>query len=90
MFLTLLLGNGLPPLAVFGLATFCGGSLSNWLDRVAFNKVVDFLNFALAGIQPYIFNLADVAIGLGMTLTALSILLNITGFLFRKMVEMRR
>jgi len=90
LFLTLLLGSGLPPLAVFGLSIFCGGSLSNWLDRVAFNKVVDFLNFALAGIQPYIFNVADVAIGLGLTLTVVSILLKAAGTLSRKMVAMRR
>lgn len=73
LFLALLLGKGLKSLEAAGLSAFGAGSLSNWLDRIFLNGVVDFLNFALPGFQPYIFNMADVAIGVGLALTALSV-----------------
>ena len=43
-----------------------GGALGNALDRVAYGAVVDFLNTSCCGIaNPYVFNLADVAIFAG-------------------------
>jgi signal peptidase II len=55
------------------LALFCGGSLSNLLDRVTFGGVVDFVNFGVGELKPYIFNLADIAIGLGLVFFAFGI-----------------
>jgi signal peptidase II len=68
----LMLATGLRFLTVFGLSLFCGGSLSNLLDRIAFNGTVDFLKLGLPGLRPYIFNLADIAIGAGIIIALLS------------------
>jgi signal peptidase II len=74
LFLTL--ANGVRFLTVLGLSLFCGGSLSNLFDRMALGGVVDFVNFALVGLRPYIFNLADVAIGTGIIIAIVSIVIN--------------
>ena len=43
-----------------------GGALGNALDRMIYGAVVDFLNMSCCGIKnPFVFNLADVAIFLG-------------------------
>ena len=43
-----------------------GGALGNALDRLVYGAVVDFLNISCCGIEnPFVFNLADVAIFLG-------------------------
>ncbi|MGC8494694.1 MAG: signal peptidase II [Syntrophobacteraceae bacterium] len=67
----------LPLLCFSGIALFCGGSLSNLIDRVAFGRVIDFVNFSAPGLQPYIFNLADVAIATGITLALLSVVIQL-------------
>ena len=59
-------------LPVLGLSLFCGGSLSNLFDRIAFGGVVDFVKFGLVGLRPYIFNLADVAIATGIIIVIFS------------------
>ena len=68
----LMVATGLRFLTVFGLSLFCGGSLSNLLDRIAFEGTVDFLNLGLPGLRPYIFNLADIAIVAGIIIAILS------------------
>lgn len=68
----LMIATGLRFLTVFGLSLFCGGSLSNLLDRIAFDGTIDFLKFGLPGLRPYIFNLADIAIGTGIIIAILS------------------
>jgi len=70
--LILMFSNRLRLLPVLGLSLFCGGSLSNLLDRIAFGRVVDFVKFGLVGLSSYIFNLADVAIGTGIIITIFS------------------
>ena len=43
-----------------------GGAMGNALDRVVHGAVVDFLNTSCCGVvNPYVFNLADVAIFVG-------------------------
>jgi signal peptidase II len=74
--LFLMIANGLRFFQVLGLSLFCGGCLSNLFDRIAFGGVVDFVNFGLAGLRPYIFNLADVEIGLGIIITIFSSVIN--------------
>lgn len=48
-----------------GIAMVLGGALSNAIDRVVYGAVADFFHFHFF---PYIFNLADVAISLGVAL----------------------
>ena len=43
-----------------------GGGISNVFDRIAYGKVVDFLNLSVGHFQTGIFNMADVAIMTGM------------------------
>jgi signal peptidase II len=68
----LMIATGLRFLTVLGLSLFCGGSLSNLLDRIAFDGTIDFLKLGLPGLRPYIFNLADIAIGAGIIIAILS------------------
>jgi len=50
------------PLARWGLALILGGAIGNWVDRIRFNAVVDFLDFR---VWP-VFNFADTAITVGV------------------------
>lgn len=54
-----------------GLALLAGGAVGNLIDRVAYGGVVvDFVSVGLGGFRTGIFNLADVAITLGVLLAA--------------------
>jgi signal peptidase II len=55
-----------------GLALFVAGGISNWIDRVISGSVVDFINVGVGSLRTGIFNLADVAIMLGVALFVLS------------------
>jgi signal peptidase II len=59
--------TGIP---LLGVAFFLAGGTSNWIDRVTRGSVVDFLNIGIGPIRTGIFNVADVAIfvGLGLVL----------------------
>jgi len=66
IFLTYL-GNRIPAsqkLGRLGLALILGGAIGNWIDRLRYQAVIDFLDFR---IWP-VFNLADTAITLGVCL----------------------
>lgn len=56
--------------AVLALGMVVGGALGNMIDRFRYGQVVDFLDFR---VWP-IFNLADVAIVMGMALLVIKIL----------------
>ena len=60
-----------------GFSFVLGGGISNIYDRIVFGKVVDFLNIGFNDMRTGIFNIADVAIMLG-----LGILIYV--FIFRK------
>lgn len=51
---------------VIGLAAIVGGGLSNIIDRILFGYVVDFMHMKVGNLQTGIFNIADVAIMIGM------------------------
>ena len=51
-----------------GLALFLAGGISNWIDRALSGSVVDFMNVGIGGLRTGIFNVADVAIMLGVAL----------------------
>lgn len=56
----------------FGLALLVGGAVGNLIDRVVYGgAVVDFVSLGLGPFRTGIFNLADVAITLGVVLVAL-------------------
>ncbi|MNT97642.1 Lipoprotein signal peptidase [compost metagenome] len=57
-----------------GLALCVGGALSNALDRLIYGAVADFFHFHWAGWSFYIFNLADMAITLGVILLFIDLL----------------
>jgi signal peptidase II len=50
---------------------FVAGGISNWIDRVVNGSVVDFMNVGVGWLRTGIFNFADVAIMLGITLFVL-------------------
>lgn len=56
--------------AVAGVGLIIGGALGNLYDRLAYGYVVDFLDFS--GLYfPWVFNVADAAINLGIALLLL-------------------
>lgn len=50
------------------LGLIIGGALGNAIDRIAYGYVADFYHFHLGSFSWYVFNLADVAIVLGVGL----------------------
>lgn len=56
------------PGAVLGATLFVAGGASNWFDRLIHGTVVDFLNVGIGPLRTGIFNVADVAILLGLLL----------------------
>ena len=57
-----------------GLAFCIGGALSNGLDRLIYGAVADFFHFHLGTTSFYIFNVADMAITLGVVLLILDLI----------------
>ena len=54
-------------LAIISASLVIGGALGNSIDRLLYGGVADFLNISCCGYQnPYAFNVADIAIFLGI------------------------
>ena len=54
------------PQAMVAGGLLVGGALGNVVDRLIYGAVADFLNMSCCGIEnPYVFNVADIAIFLG-------------------------
>lgn len=61
-------------LLVSAIGLVMGGAIGNVIDRIRFGYVVDFLDFSGLGF-PYVFNVADAAINVGVALLILDTLL---------------
>lgn len=56
----------------FGLTLFLGGGASNWFDRAVRGSVVDFISVGVGPVRTGVFNVADVAIMLGVGIVVAS------------------
>jgi len=54
------------PFLGLGLGLVIGGAIGNAIDRIRFGAVVDFLDFQRLGFFPWVFNVADSAITVGV------------------------
>lgn len=48
------------------LALIIGGAIGNLIDRILYQKVVDFLDFMIGSYHWYVFNIADASVSIGM------------------------
>ncbi len=62
------------PLSVAALGLVIGGAVGNLIDRALFGAVVDFFDFSGLGF-PWVFNVADAAINVGVGLLLLDLIL---------------
>lgn len=69
------LGKLRRPFAAAGASLVIGGALGNLYDRIAYGYVVDFLDFSGLGF-PWVFNIADSAINIGVALLILDAVRN--------------
>ena len=56
---------------LIGVCLVFAGGASNWVDRVARGSVVDFMNVGVGPLRTGIFNVADVAIMVGVAVLLL-------------------
>ena len=62
-------------LLVTAIGLVMGGAIGNVIDRIRFGFVVDFLDFSGTGVFPWVFNVADSAITIGVILLILDSLI---------------
>jgi signal peptidase II len=63
-------------LLITAIGLVMGGAIGNVIDRIRFGFVVDFLDFSGTGVFPWVFNVADSAITVGVILLILDSLLS--------------
>ena len=62
------------PLMAWALAFIMGGALGNVIDRIRFGAVADFIDVSRLGFFPWVFNVADAAINVGIALLLIDML----------------
>jgi signal peptidase II len=60
--------RGWPARTLLGVALFVAGGVSNLLDRIIHGAVIDFMNVGIGPLRTGIFNVADMAIMLGVSI----------------------
>lgn len=68
----------------YSLAIVIGGTLGNFIDRIAINGVIDFVSLVFGSYSFYIFNLADAFLTVGVIMLIIHLLFIDEGALFRK------
>lgn len=63
-------------LLITAIGFVMGGAIGNVIDRIRFGFVVDFLDFSGTRVFPWVFNIADSAITIGVILLILDSLLS--------------
>ena len=63
------------PLFALALGLVIGGAVGNVIDRMRFGAVVDFVDVTRIGFFPWVFNIADAAISVGIGCLLLDMLL---------------
>ena len=63
------------PLFALALGLVIGGAVGNVIDRIRFGAVVDFVDVTKLGFFPWVFNVADAAISVGIGCLLLDMLL---------------
>lgn len=64
--LFLWMSNAASRLVAISLSLIVGGAIGNMIDRIVYGAVADFFSFHYAGFYWYVFNIADVAITVGV------------------------
>jgi len=62
------------PLFAIAVGLVIGGAIGNVIDRIRFGSVVDFVDVSRIGFFPWVFNVADSAITVGICLLRLDML----------------
>ena len=63
-------------LLISAIGLVIGGAIGNVIDRIRFGYVVDFMDFSGTGLFPWVFNVADCAITVGVVLLVLDTVLS--------------
>lgn len=63
-------------LLIAAIGLVIGGAIGNAIDRIQYGYVVDFIDFSGTGVFPWVFNIADSAITIGVVLLILDSLLS--------------
>ncbi len=61
-------GAGMGPLVTVGLGLLMGGAIGNFIDRVRFGHVIDFVDMGLGDSRWYAWNVSDAAVSIGIVL----------------------